>query len=785
MAAMEEQSGPRPEGGTAGTRPEWAAPLSSRAETEAGRRRWLKSQAGRAFPPRPTGDEPSRVIDLEGHRNAEGEALHGDALALLAGARDSLAGVFELGEQTTGLGIRPGLYVESMNEAARLANSAQAAMVLHAVRLAAHPRFHFEDAYGHLNSAPEEIGMSLAVPAPTAGRWLAAGRDLFGRLSATGALFTRGDLTLGKALAVAESLRRAGDALAWEVEERILPHLAEWTIAEIERRIAGLLIELDPDLADERHARARRDRHVTRLSVLPDGMASLKVRLPADCAATVDTALSQAAATARAHGDARNRQQVRADTLTSWAVGALANGADLVLAGADGLPTGDVVSIPPTTVNLTIPLEVAARTIPGWNPHPSPLERTHQDLYGEEYLPLPGSAPESKHPDPDPERADLGSAFCAGDPRDAGDPESSTENHADGRTEAAWLEGYGPIAPSIAILMSAGGDWRRILTDTATGVPLDVGRTMYEPPLAIRIAARLRDRVCARPGCGAAAHIADLDHVQEWNQGGTTSLDNMAVLCRRCHRIKTLGGGHLRKSDTTGQWEWRSTLATLQERTAERSARTTIHARFEYLTRAEAEAAERAARSCGVTIPTGALAALQGGEQDPRTSRPTPWRVQEWRPTNRVTRAEIPALRNRRRWRPGLRFVAPRLDTQETGRRSGTSPTANSRRANSRRANSRRANSRRAGAHLADTRRTSTRLNGSGEARSAPAVTSRARAPHAGARQPSSRPRAGIQRAAEPPRQTPRPPRRHHRPQARQLPLDRDAGQRPVIRMRH
>jgi hypothetical protein len=44
------------------------------------------------------------------------------------------------------------------------------------------------------------------------------------------------------------------------------------------------------------------------------------------------------------------------------------------------------------------------------------------------------------------------------------------------------LDGFGPIPASVARRLAAGGTWRRILTDPATGRVLDYGRTRYRPP---------------------------------------------------------------------------------------------------------------------------------------------------------------------------------------------------------------------------------------------------------------------------------------------------------------
>ena len=78
-------------------------------------------------------------------------------------------------------------------------------------------------------------------------------------------------------------------------------------------------------------------------------------------------------------------------------------------------------------------------------------------------------------------------------------------------------------------------DWEvhRIVIDPA-GVPLDVGRTMRTFPPHMRNALELRDGGAPSPAAqdrrGGLAH-----HTVHWAQGGSTSLDNAALLCSRHH----------------------------------------------------------------------------------------------------------------------------------------------------------------------------------------------------------------------------------------------------------
>ncbi|WP_319161234.1 HNH endonuclease signature motif containing protein [Sanguibacter biliveldensis] len=49
---------------------------------------------------------------------------------------------------------------------------------------------------------------------------------------------------------------------------------------------------------------------------------------------------------------------------------------------------------------------------------------------------------------------------------------------------------------------------------------------------------KIRDETCRFPGCSRRADRCDVDHVEDWAHGGTTSHDNLIHLCRKHHRLK-------------------------------------------------------------------------------------------------------------------------------------------------------------------------------------------------------------------------------------------------------
>ena len=69
--------------------------------------------------------------------------------------------------------------------------------------------------------------------------------------------------------------------------------------------------------------------------------------------------------------------------------------------------------------------------------------------------------------------------------------------------EPAMLDGFGPIPGSVArrLVAEGAGSFLRVLIDPRDGAPLEIGRTSYRVPKAMRQWLRLRDGRCPFPGC--------------------------------------------------------------------------------------------------------------------------------------------------------------------------------------------------------------------------------------------------------------------------------------------
>ncbi len=124
------------------------------------------------------------------------------------------------------------------------------------------------------------------------------------------------------------------------------------------------------------------------------------------------------------------------------------------------------------------------------------------------------------------------------------------------------LGGYGPVVADVARQVATeqqDAEWRWDITDPVTGQVLLDGITRRRPTAAQRRHIQARNQTCIFPGCRMPAVDCDLDHRIRWTDGGTTTTDNLAPLCRHDHPIKdTLGWTYHALPD--GRYRWTSKL---------------------------------------------------------------------------------------------------------------------------------------------------------------------------------------------------------------------------------
>ncbi|MBB2994288.1 HNH endonuclease [Paeniglutamicibacter cryotolerans] len=118
----------------------------------------------------------------------------------------------------------------------------------------------------------------------------------------------------------------------------------------------------------------------------------------------------------------------------------------------------------------------------------------------------------------------------------------------EGDTEPAYLQGYGSVPSPWARDLIRGDDhdakairWiRRLYTAPGTGDLLNMDSTRRTYPRGLAKFIRVRDQICATPGCNHP--IGHYDHIHQAALGGKTTAANGAGRCAWCNQTKeTLG----------------------------------------------------------------------------------------------------------------------------------------------------------------------------------------------------------------------------------------------------
>jgi hypothetical protein len=89
------------------------------------------------------------------------------------------------------------------------------------------------------------------------------------------------------------------------------------------------------------------------------------------------------------------------------------------------------------------------------------------------------------------------------------------------------------------------------------GMPLDIGRSQRLASAAQRRALEATHDTCAFDGCAVAFHACQIHHIDYWERGGPTDLDNMVPLCSRHHHAAHEGGWTLKLRAGTRQLDAR------------------------------------------------------------------------------------------------------------------------------------------------------------------------------------------------------------------------------------
>jgi hypothetical protein len=122
------------------------------------------------------------------------------------------------------------------------------------------------------------------------------------------------------------------------------------------------------------------------------------------------------------------------------------------------------------------------------------------------------------------------------------------------------LRGFGPIIADIVRQVTEeqpNSDWRYTITD-AEGQVIHNGTTHRRPTAGQTRQVETESPTCVFPGCRNPASECDIDHNQPWSEGGPTTLENLAPLCRHDHVIRHRGWTI--KQLRPGIYQWTSPL---------------------------------------------------------------------------------------------------------------------------------------------------------------------------------------------------------------------------------
>ena len=119
------------------------------------------------------------------------------------------------------------------------------------------------------------------------------------------------------------------------------------------------------------------------------------------------------------------------------------------------------------------------------------------------------------------------------------------------------VAGYGSVIADIARQVTDQqhhGEWRYTITHPQSGQPLHVGVTRRRPTASMRRTVQATYRTCIFPGCRMPAGGCDLDHRIPWKDGGPTTTECLAPLCRHDHRIRHRGWTYRRLPNADHLW---------------------------------------------------------------------------------------------------------------------------------------------------------------------------------------------------------------------------------------
>ena len=400
----------------------------------------------------------------------------------------------------------------------------------------------------------ELVAMEVATATGLSQREVAVRAELatgpaarFGRLRE---LLTEGTVSLRRACQVVEETRHLEhDAVQRLVESVFMPTRdgAGLSADLFRQRLRRAVLRADADAATAAaRRRAARKRNGAHAQIFDDGTGQLTIRNDADkIAAAIDRA-DAAARAARAAGDPRSLDQLRADFLT----GAASYGQPCPSGGCCGAEAG-------------APYAPMSATGPG-TPTSGPGHRATGTGHRAAGTGRQATGHEHHGVDDGPEARPCGFVpdwYASFGHRPAAKvwivvPVTTALGLDD---EPCELPGHGWVAAeqARAIITADGSIWQTMLADLDTGAALRLSRAGYRPTAAMTEHVIAVDGVCRGPGCTVPASRCDLDHDVPYPHG-STDVANLTAKHRQHHRIRTAGFWRAVRDPLDARVTWRT-----------------------------------------------------------------------------------------------------------------------------------------------------------------------------------------------------------------------------------
>jgi len=330
-----------------------------------------------------------------------------------------------------------------------------------------------------------EIGAMLSLSDFSAGTLLTTSETLVNDLPQTIEALDEGEISMKHADIIVKHARQIPKSSRKKFDAVLTPIAKKTTIARLGEKAKAVREQMHPETIKVRHKKAMEKRCVT-FEANNDGMATLSAFLPATEAKAIMNRVTDTARSLRCKEDKRTLGQLRADTFQ-----------DLLLNGVTSTSKYD------KNMRARVMVMIDHSTLMGENDNLAQL-----DGYG--FI-----------------GADEGRSIaenCTSLYRVVYEPKTKeilnvgTKRYQSNSSGIAGLANMtvDPIVPNL----------------------VDAGNGNYRVPAEVAYAVWLRDQRCRWMGCGASANYCDLDHTIAWEEGGTTTVDNLSYFCRRHHRIK-------------------------------------------------------------------------------------------------------------------------------------------------------------------------------------------------------------------------------------------------------